>query len=178
MKTDTGVVTRVYAGVDGVMAPMVTTVEKEKRRKNQGIRRQQRSAAGVGNARELPPARAGADERFKAMKIGLFYDQARAHRHVLVTENDHEAFGVLLREHAGQVAFEQAKGWDIGSGPTGAMCKNLTPRLKRSGMKWDRDHAGTMMNLIGMYERRSSQGVLGPRSVMPQIMGTPNIQSV
>jgi len=259
-----GTVTRVYAGVDGVMAPMVTAVEKEKRRKNQGIRRQQRSAAGVGNTKELPSARPGADERFKEMKIGLFYDQAKEHRHVFVTENDHEAFGVLLKEHAAQVAFEQAdqsisltdgakwiasqicsvlllikamlldfyhlsqhvhetakcclgetpqaaewvaarlkemkeagvtpmlaamdalekktrsaakrkslrklrdyvlsrmemldyrgalaKGWDIGSGPTEAMCKNLTLRLKRPGMKWDRDHAGAMMNLIALYE--------------------------
>jgi hypothetical protein len=258
------VLTRVYAGVDGVMAPMVTAGEKEKRRRSQAIRRQQRSAAGVGNARELPPARPGSDERFKEMKIGLFYDQAKERRHVFVTENDHAAFGVLLKEHAGQVAFEQAdqsisltdgakwiaaqigsvlllikammldfyhlsqhvheaakcclgetpqaaewvaarlkelkevgvtpvlaaidalekkmrstakrqslrrlrdyvvsrmemldyrgalaNGWDIGSGPTEAMCKNLTLRLKRPGMKWDRDHAGAMMNLIGLYE--------------------------
>jgi hypothetical protein len=264
VKTDAGIVTRVYAGADGVMAPMVTAAEKEKRRKNQAIRRQQRSAAGVGNLRELPPARPGADEGFKEMKIGLFYDQCKEHRHVFVTENGHEAFGVLLREHAGQVRFEQAdqsisltdgakwiksqicsvlvlikamlldfyhlsqhmheagkcclgetpaaaawvaarlkemkeagvapvlaaiaalekrmrspakrqslrklrdyvvnrlemldyrgalaNGWDIGSGPTEAMCKNLTLRLKRPGMKWDRDHAGAMMNLIGLYE--------------------------
>ena len=271
VKTETGAVgkasapvTRVYAGVDGVMAPIVTAVEKEKRRQNQVIRRQQRVQAGVGNARELPPARPGADEGFKEMKIGLFYDQDKEHRHVFVTENNHEAFGALLKEHAGQVAFEEAdesisltdgakwianqicltlllikamlldfyhlsqhvhetakcclgetpqavewvtarltemkelgvmpmlaaidalekklrstakrqslrklrdyvvsrmemldyrgalaRGWDIGSGPTEAMCKNLTLRLKRPGMKWDRDHAGAMMNLIGLYE--------------------------
>lgn len=264
VKTDGGIVTRVYAGADGVMAPMVKAAEKEKRRKNQAIRRQQRSAAGVGNLKELPPARPGADEGFKEMKIGLFYDQGKEHRHVFVTERDHEAFGVLLKEHAAQVRFEQAdqsisltdgakwiksqicsalllikamlldfyhlsqhvheaakcclgespaarewvaarlkeikevgvtpvlaaidglekrmrspakrqslrklrdyvvnriemldyrdalaRGWDIGSGPTEAMCKNLTLRLKRPGMKWDRDHAGAMMNLIGLYE--------------------------
>jgi hypothetical protein len=264
VKTDGGIVTRVYAGADGVMAPMVTAAEKEKRRKNQAIRRQQRSAAGVGNLKELPPARPGADEGFKEMKIGLFYDQCKEHRHVFVTERDHEAFGALLKEHAGQVRFEQAdqsisltdgakwiksqirsvllliqamlldfyhlsqhvheaakcclgespaaaewvaarlkeikevgvtpvlaaidglekrmrspakrqslrklrdyvvnriemldyrgalaRGWDIGSGPTEATCKNLTLRLKRPGMKWDRDHAGAMMNLIGLYE--------------------------
>ena len=45
-----------------------------------------------------------------------------------------------------------AKGWDIGSGPTEAMCKTLTLRLKRPGMKWDRDHASGMMNLQAMYE--------------------------
>ena len=45
-----------------------------------------------------------------------------------------------------------AKGWQIGSGPTEAMCKTLTLRLKRPGMKWDRDHAAAMMNLQAMYE--------------------------
>lgn len=45
-----------------------------------------------------------------------------------------------------------ANGWDIGSGPTEATCKTLTLRLKRTGMKWDRDHAGDMMNLIAMRE--------------------------
>jgi hypothetical protein len=264
VQTETGVLTRVYAGVDGVMVPMVTAVEKEKRRKNQAIRRQQRSATGVGNVKALAPARAGSDERFKEMKIGLFYDQAKKRRHAFVTENNHKAFGPLLKEHAAQVAFEKAdesisltdgarwianqvcrmlllikmtmldfyhlsqhvheaakcclgetqdakdwvaarlkelkeqgvtpvlsaidalekkvrsetkrksvrklrnymvsrmemldyrgalaNGWDIGSGPTEAMCKNLTLRLKRPGMKWDRDHAGSLMNLIAMYE--------------------------
>lgn len=32
------------------------------------------------------------------------------------------------------------------------MCKTLTLRLKRPGMKWDRDHAAAMMNLQAMYE--------------------------
>lgn len=256
--------TRVYAGVDGVMAPTVTQQEKDKRRKNQSIRRQQRGAAGVGNAKPLPPARAGSDERFKEMKIGLFYDQQKKHRHAFVTEANSEAFGPLLKAHAEQVAFEQAdecisltdgakwiagqicrtlllikvmlldfyhlsqhvhaaariclgetqeakdwtaarlkevkelgvtpvlaaidalakkirsaakrqslrslrdyvvarvellnypmalaKGYDIGSGPTESMCKTLTLRLKRPGMKWDRDHAAAMMNLTALYD--------------------------
>ena len=33
------------------------------------------------------------------------------------------------------------KGWQIGSGPTEAMCKTTTARLKRSGMRWDADNA-------------------------------------
>jgi hypothetical protein len=256
--------TRVYAGVDGVMAPTVTQAEKDKRRKSHSIRRQQRSASGVGNAKPLPPARKGSDERYKEMKIGLFYDQEKKHRHAFVTEGDSEAFGPLLKEHARQVAFEQAdesisltdgakwiagqicrvlllikvmlldfyhlsqhvhsaakcclgetqeakdwtaarlkeikesgvtatlaaidalakkirapakreslqglrdylvarldmldyrtalaNGYDIGSGPTEAMCKTLTLRLKRPGMKWDRDHAAALMNLTALYD--------------------------
>jgi len=30
------------------------------------------------------------------------------------------------------------QGWQIGSGPTEAMCKVLTYRLKGAGMRWDR----------------------------------------
>lgn len=256
--------TRVYVGVDGVMVPTVMQQEKDKRRKNQSIRRQQRSASGVGNAKALPPARTGSDERFKEMKIGLFYDQQKKHRHAFATQANSEAFGPLLKAHAGQVAFEQAdecislsdgakwiagqicrtlllikvmlldfyhlsqhvhaaaqcclgetqeakdwaaarlkeikelgvtpvlaaldalarkirvpakreslrclrdyvvarvelldypmalaRGYDIGSGPTEAMCKTLTLRLKRPGMKWDRDHAAAMMNLTALYD--------------------------
>jgi len=107
-KDGAGSVTRVYAGVDGVMVPTVTQAEKEKRRKNQSIRRQQRSAAGVGNAKPLPPARPGSDERFKEMKIGLFYDQEKKHRHAFVTEANSDAFGPLLKAHGDQVAFEEA----------------------------------------------------------------------
>jgi len=256
--------TRVYLGVDGVMVPTVTQTEKDKRRKNQSIRRQQRSASGVGNAKPLPPARKGSDERYKEMKIGLFYDQQKKYRHAFVTEARCKAFGPLLKAHGQQVAFEQAdqclsltdgakwiagqicrtlllikvmlldfyhlsqhvhaaakcclgetqqakdwtamrlkeirelgvtpvlsaldalakkirapakreslkglrdyivarldlldyrtalaRGYDIGSGPTEAMCKTLTLRLKRPGMKWDRDHASAMMNLTALYD--------------------------
>ena len=45
-----------------------------------------------------------------------------------------------------------ALGWDIGSGPTEAMCKNLTLRLKRSGMKWDPSNAAAVMNLAALRE--------------------------
>ncbi|MFH1107969.1 MAG: hypothetical protein V1790_02055, partial [Planctomycetota bacterium] len=45
-----------------------------------------------------------------------------------------------------------AMGWDIGSGPTEAMCKNFTLRLKRPGMKWDTDNAAALMNLAALRE--------------------------
>lgn len=260
--------TRVYEGTDGVMAAIVTQAEKDKRRKAHCVRRQQRSAAGVGNARELAPARPGSDEGHKEMKIGVFYDQDKRHRHAFATEAESKQYGPLLKQYAAQVGFEQAEqtislvdgakwiarqvcsallllqmllldfyhlsqqvhaaaktclgetaaakawvegrlkeikeagvapvlaaidalnrkvrskvkrealrklrdylterldmldyrtalanGWDIGSGPTEAMCKTLTLRLKRPGMKWDRDHAAGMMNLQAMYQ--SGQG--------------------
>lgn len=40
-----------------------------------------------------------------------------------------------------------ARGQDIGSGPTESMCKALTQRLKRRGMRWDSDNAEAIMAL-------------------------------
>ena len=98
----------VYAGIDGVMAPTVTQAEKDQRRQKQITRRQQRGKAGVGNTRPLPQRRAGSDERFKVMKIGIVYDQAKQRRHAFVSEEDGKAFGQLLGDHAAQIHLEAA----------------------------------------------------------------------
>lgn len=256
--------TRVYGGIDGVMAPMVTQAEKDKRRKDQVIRRHKRVQAGLKNTKALPPKKSGQDEKYREMKIGVFYDQNKEHRHCFATAKRWEGFAQLLKVYAGQVDFAKAgealtltdgaqwimsaicmalayvkatlldfyhlsghvhqaakaclgetpaalawaqerlaeikhqgvgpallaiaqlnrkvrspakkkqlrllrdyllkrlemldykgameQGWDIGSGPTEAMCKNLTLRLKRTGMKWDPPNAQGMMNLTSLYE--------------------------
>jgi len=255
--------TRVYVGADGVKVRTVTQAEKAKRRQEHAVRRQQRSRAGVGHLRPLPPVRPGSAEGFKEMKLGLFYDQEKSRRHLWATGGNHEEFGRRLRQHAEALGLEQAqetlsltdggpwirnqllkqlpylgamlldfyhlsehiwetartclgeakaaawaepqlhdlkhtgprpvlaaiaglrkqvrapakrkrldllrqyilerwemvaypealaRGWDIGSGPTEAACKNLTLRLKRTGMKWDVDHAEGMMNLVALRE--------------------------
>ncbi len=46
----------------------------------------------------------------------------------------------------------QAKGWQIGSGPTEATCKTLTARLKGSGMRWDGDNAEAIMALEALSQ--------------------------
>ena len=45
-----------------------------------------------------------------------------------------------------------AKGWQIGSGPTVAMCKTTTARLKGSGMRWDADNAEALMALEALTQ--------------------------
>jgi len=100
--------TQVYLGVDGVLVPTVTRAEKDKRRAGHAVRRQRRSAAGVGNAKPLAPARPGTDQRYKEFKIGLFYDQPKRHRHAFATAGDSDAFGPLLAAHAAAVGFERA----------------------------------------------------------------------
>ena len=39
------------------------------------------------------------------------------------------------------------KGWQLGNGPTEAMCKTTTARVKLSGMCWDADNADALMAL-------------------------------
>ncbi len=254
--------TRVFGGVDGVMTPAVTQQEKDKRRQNHITRRQQRGKAGLGNTKDLPPAKPGSDEKYKEVKIGLLYDQDKTRRHVFATESTSKDIGPLLAAYAKQIGFERAdqticlidgavwiyqqvclvllclqavmldfyhlaehvhatarcclgegdearqwaherlseakrsdvdgmlaavealgkkvgsaakkksvkglchyiserremldygkalaEGWDIGSGPTEATCKTLTLRIKCPGMKWERNNAVAVMNLVAM----------------------------
>jgi len=99
---------RIYGGVDGVMTPTVTQEEKDKRRRQHIIRRQQRGKAGIGNTRDLPPGRPGSDEKFKEVKIGIFYDQPKQHRHIFATEDKSKRFAPLLSGYAAQIQFENA----------------------------------------------------------------------
>lgn len=101
--------TRIYEGTDGVMVPTVTQAEKDKRRRRHITRRQQRGKAALGNAKPLPPAKPGSDERFKEMKIGTFYDQGKVHRHLFATETPSQDYGPLLASHARQIGFEKAQ---------------------------------------------------------------------
>jgi hypothetical protein len=50
-----------------------------------------------------------------------------------------------------------SQGWQIGSGPTEAMCKVLTYRLKGSGMRWDRQGAEPIMALIALEQSNAWQ---------------------
>ena len=55
---------RVYVGADGVMVRTITLDEKDKRRRQQAIRRRQRGRVGLGNIKPLAPARPGSDQTF------------------------------------------------------------------------------------------------------------------
>lgn len=100
--------TRIYAGLDGVMAPMVGHAEKCKRRKQQVARRKQRTRRGVKNTKPLPPMKAGHKDKYREMKIGVFYDQDKTHRHVFATAQRWRGFAGLMKIHARQVELEKA----------------------------------------------------------------------
>lgn len=250
---------RIYLGCDGVLVPMVKAAEKTARR--QAVRQKRRRRGK--KARPLPPARPGADQKYKEFKIVAYYDQDQSHRHVMVTRGDHHDAGRLMRREAGRIALNQAqekialadgavwignqirsqnlpldavgldfyhlsehvhkarravfgeseagkawagvllhtvkhdgytpfwesltrwrftlrgrrrqaadellhyvakrretidypeflaRGWQIGSGPTEAMCKTTTSRLKGSGMRWDGPSAEAIMALAALEQ--------------------------
>jgi hypothetical protein len=96
--------TRVYTGCDGVMVPIITQAEKEKRRAK--VKEKRRKCGR--KRRPLPPLRKGADRDWKEFKVVYFYDEAVRHQHVAVTHLNHAAAGRLMRREADRLGFRQA----------------------------------------------------------------------
>ncbi len=101
--------TRMYAGMDGVMVPVITQREKDQRRKKARERRQNLPRLRCRRRRPLPPVKAGADQGYKEFKIVTLYDQEQKHRWVRATSKDHEQAGKLLAQGANQVRLRQAR---------------------------------------------------------------------
>ena len=105
--SSTPVKTRMYVGVDGVMVPVVTDSEKQKRREKVVAKR--RVAARPGRPRvPLPPRRRGADQSYKEFKTITFYDESNEHHHVLLSRVRRPQVGSLLRREATRLKFLEA----------------------------------------------------------------------
>jgi hypothetical protein len=96
--------TRIYAGSDGVMVPVITQSEKLKRRAK--VKAKRRTCGK--KCRPLPPLRKGADQAWKEFKLVYFYDEELFHQHVAVTHLNHTAAGRLLRREANRLGFQRA----------------------------------------------------------------------
>jgi len=114
-KTNANGPTRVMIGADGVMVPLVTQPEKQKRRKNRRTRRRKkikRNGMVVHRCRAKRRAKRkrcrGADNPYKEFKIVTFYDQANEHQHAAGTAGNHQALGKLMRREAAKLKFTQA----------------------------------------------------------------------
>src|SRR4030042_1153988 len=93
-------------GTDGVMVPMVTEQQKQKRRDKERARRieQERSStAHVGRPKK------GSDGPYKEFKLLTFYDPDKAHCHVVGTSGDCEVVGHLMRREARHLRLTAAK---------------------------------------------------------------------
>jgi hypothetical protein len=96
--------TRIYLGSDGVMVPLVTAEEKAKRRQKIKEKRRRRGK----KAKPLPPAKPGADQKYKEFKIVAYYDDTQEHRLVAGTKGDCVEAGRLMRRQAARIHLDQA----------------------------------------------------------------------
>lgn len=102
-KTENGK-SRVYMGSDGVMVPLVTDAEKQKRRTKVKDKRQKRGR----KCRPLPPRKEGADQAYKEFKLGVLYDEEQKRRYVGATSGDHAVCGRMLQRMATQIGLSKA----------------------------------------------------------------------
>jgi hypothetical protein len=96
--------TRIYTGCDGVMVPLVTEAEKQKRR--QKVREKRR--ASTKPLRPLAPRKQGADLAFKEFKTIVFYDEHGRHWHQVLARCGRLKAGARLRREADRLGFAQA----------------------------------------------------------------------
>jgi hypothetical protein len=100
--------TRVYLGLDGVMVPVITQAEKDKRRVKAKERRKHLPRRKGRHRPPLPAVKAGADQRYKEFKIVTLYDQDQKRRYVRATSKDRQAAGKLLARAASEVRLRAA----------------------------------------------------------------------
>lgn len=98
---------RVYAGIDGFMAPMVTDAEKSRRFEKARARRK-RLPRRRGVHRRPLARRRGADQRYKEFKLVEFHDQEQRHKLMRVTRHGPDRAGKMLRAMAGDIHLHRA----------------------------------------------------------------------
>ena len=104
---DGSITSRVYVGIDGFMLPMVTDVEMGKRFQK-AVARRKTLKRRKGVRRAKLKRRAGADQRYKEMKLVTIYDQEKTKRLVRATRSGVKQAGRLLREMSADVKLQSA----------------------------------------------------------------------
>lgn len=105
---DGSIKSRVYVGIDGFMLPMVTDAEMDKRFEK-AVARRKRLKRKKGVRRAKLKRRAGADQRYKEMKLVTIYDQDKTKRLVRATKSGVKQAGRLLREMSAEVRLQGAE---------------------------------------------------------------------
>jgi hypothetical protein len=92
--------TSILTGADGVMVPMVTEAEKNKRRKKRARRRK-----GQPKRRAMHK---GSDLAYKEFKITAFYDPSKEHQYAVGLSGPPTKLGELIRRIARQLHLDEA----------------------------------------------------------------------
>jgi hypothetical protein len=96
--------TRLYMGLDGVMVPLITDVEKLQRRKKVLMKRRLRGR----KCRPLAPRKKGADLPYKEFKTIVFYDEHGKHWHQTLLRIKRTTTGSAVRREARRLNFALA----------------------------------------------------------------------
>lgn len=99
-----GGLTRMMAGSDGVMVPVITEAEKQKRRENLAKKRQGKKVRRKAGRR----CQRGADQGYKEFKIATFYDESRKRQYAVATSGDHQVLGKMMRREASKLKLHAA----------------------------------------------------------------------
>lgn len=102
-------VSRLYVSCDGVLVPMTTQAEKDKRRETTLRKRRERRPVRGRKRGRLAPVKSGADQRYKQLYLTAFYDEEQQHRLVGVTRKDHAGLGRLLKRDGARVRLRGAE---------------------------------------------------------------------
>ncbi len=92
--------TCLITGADGVMVPLVTQAEKDKRR-----RRRARRRPGQPQRRRM---HRGSDLPYKEFKIVAFYDPAKEHQYAVGTSGNAAVLGQRIRREAAKLQLDHA----------------------------------------------------------------------
>jgi len=106
---DGQVTTRMQASADGVLVPVTTQQEKDKRRETVKQWRKDTPRKKRGKLKRLPAVKPGSDGPYKQIYLTLFYDQSQDHRLVGLTRLGVEGLKALLERDAQRVGFGQAQ---------------------------------------------------------------------
>lgn len=93
-------------GADGVMVPMVTQRQKQKRRAAESKKRKEQGRKST--ARPCRP-RTGSDGPYKEFKIVSFYDPDKSHSYAVGTSGDAAALGRMMRREALKLRIDHAR---------------------------------------------------------------------
>ena len=96
----------VITGADGVMVPLVTAEQKNKRRATEAVRRQRQ---GRKSSRKRGRPKSGSDGPYKEFKIVSFYDPDKSHKYAVGTSGNHEVLGRTMRREAMKIRLGQAE---------------------------------------------------------------------
>lgn len=104
---DGSIQSRIYAGIDGFMIPMVTDSEMGKRFEK-ALERRKSLKRTKGKRRQKLKRRQGADQRYKEMKLVTMYDQDKSRRLVRATRGGVKQAGRLVRDMSADVKLKSA----------------------------------------------------------------------